>query len=141
MVPGRALLVGGTTDGQQTITQRYSPWGTIRPDSINTLPTDYTFTGQELDESTGLMYYGARYYDPALGRFVQADTIVPNPAGTFHPFPLQKHRLESVEVGPCAPVTLHTSLIWCIITKGADRELYWINVVVGCRMSGGAIWP
>jgi len=26
------------------------------------------------------MYYGARYYDPALGRFVQADTIVPNPA-------------------------------------------------------------
>jgi hypothetical protein len=26
------------------------------------------------------MYYGARYYDAALGRFVQADTIVPNPA-------------------------------------------------------------
>jgi hypothetical protein len=26
-----------------------------------------------------LYYYGARYYDAALGRFVQADTIVPNP--------------------------------------------------------------
>lgn len=25
------------------------------------------------------MYYGARYYDPALARFVQPDTIVPNP--------------------------------------------------------------
>jgi RHS repeat-associated protein len=63
----------------QTITQRYHPWGTIRPGPDNTLPTDYTFTGQKLDESTGLMYYGARYYDAALGRFVQADTIVPNP--------------------------------------------------------------
>jgi RHS repeat-associated protein len=66
-------------DGQQTITQRYCPWGTIRSGSDNALPTDYTFTGQKLDESTGLMYYGARYYDASLGRFVQADTIVPNP--------------------------------------------------------------
>lgn len=43
------------------------------------LPTDYTFTGQKLDASAGLLYYGARYYDAALGRFVQADTIVPSP--------------------------------------------------------------
>jgi len=26
------------------------------------------------------LYYGARTYDPALGRFIQPDTIVPNPA-------------------------------------------------------------
>jgi hypothetical protein len=51
-------------DGQQTIIQRYHPWGNIRPGPDNALPTDYTFTGQKLDESTGLMYYGARYYDP-----------------------------------------------------------------------------
>jgi len=36
-------------------------------------------TGQRLDDSTDLLYYGARYYDPALRRWVQADTIVPNP--------------------------------------------------------------
>src|SRR5690606_2330639 len=35
------------------------------------------YTGQVLDEETGLYYYNARYYDPELGRFVQADTIVP----------------------------------------------------------------
>jgi RHS repeat-associated protein len=64
------------TDGV-TIMQRYAIWGAVRGGG-NALPTDYTFTGQRLD-STGLMYYGARFYDPFLARFVQADTIVPQP--------------------------------------------------------------
>jgi RHS repeat-associated protein len=34
------------------------------------------FTGQIQDEETGLYYYGARYYDPELGRFIQPDTII-----------------------------------------------------------------
>lgn len=36
------------------------------------------YTGQVLDEETGLNYYGSRYYDANLGRFIQADTIVPS---------------------------------------------------------------
>jgi RHS repeat-associated protein len=31
-------------------------------------------------DNTGLYYYNARYYDPGIGRFISADTIVPNPA-------------------------------------------------------------
>jgi RHS repeat-associated protein len=33
----------------------------------------YKFTGKELDPETGLYYYGARYYDPALSRWISAD--------------------------------------------------------------------
>ncbi len=55
--------------------QRYSPYGRVR-DSSGTMPTDFGFAGQRRD--TGLMYYNARYYDAALGRFVSADTIVPS---------------------------------------------------------------
>jgi len=35
-------------------------------------------TGQRLD-SNGLYYYNARYYDPLIGRFISADTILPDP--------------------------------------------------------------
>ena len=36
-------------------------------------------TGQLQQADINLYYYNARYYDPALGRFVQSDTIVPQP--------------------------------------------------------------
>ena len=59
--------------------QTYFPYGAQRTTEGSALPTDYTFTGQKNDDSTGLMFYGARYYDAALGRFTQPDTIVPSP--------------------------------------------------------------
>ena len=35
--------------------------------------TSYGFTGRERDSESGLMYYRARMYDPASGRFLQKD--------------------------------------------------------------------
>jgi len=69
-----------TTDdsGVKESELRYYPYGSDRY-SWETTPTAYKFTGQMLDESTGLYFYKARYYDPSLGRFIQADTIVPDP--------------------------------------------------------------
>lgn len=37
------------------------------------MPTDRGFTGQHTDAVTGLDYYNARYYDPAIGQFSSAD--------------------------------------------------------------------
>ncbi|MBI5225012.1 RHS repeat-associated core domain-containing protein [Candidatus Micrarchaeota archaeon] len=39
---------------------------------------DYKYTGKEFDDESGLYYYGARYYDPDLGRFVSADALQGN---------------------------------------------------------------
>ena len=57
--------------------QLYTPWGETRYSS-GLSPTQYQYTGQySYTADFGLMYYNARWYDPALGRFAQADSIVP----------------------------------------------------------------
>jgi RHS repeat-associated protein len=85
-----------TTDssGAKVSELRYKPFGEVRyawTSAPVTTPSyslsRFTYTGQytHMDDPTtagvtegfGLMFYNARWYDPALGRFAQADTIVP----------------------------------------------------------------
>jgi RHS repeat-associated protein len=54
----------------------YAPYGAARFSS-GTMPTDRGFTGQIADSTSGLDYYGARYYDPIAGQFASADTMLP----------------------------------------------------------------
>ena len=57
----------------------YEPWGDHAVStSTGTDLTDVGFTGQRRDASTGLSYYGARYYDPLVGRFTTADSVLPD---------------------------------------------------------------
>jgi RHS repeat-associated protein len=55
---------------------RYKPWGETRYTN-GTTATNYRYTGQREESSFGLYFYNARWYDSALGRFAQADTIIP----------------------------------------------------------------
>ena len=74
-----ALLTDDTGAVVQDI--GYYPYGETRTNIGTGSATNiqYKFTGQEYDPETGLYYYGARYYDPILGRFISADTIIPGP--------------------------------------------------------------
>ncbi|MBI4790951.1 MAG: hypothetical protein HY782_28305, partial [Chloroflexi bacterium] len=65
------------TSGASASTQTYYPYGAVRS-TTGTLPTDYTFTGQKRDNEAGLHYYGARYYERTLSRFIQPDTVIPD---------------------------------------------------------------
>ncbi len=57
---------------------RYKPYGEDR-DTGTALVTDRKFTGQTEDEAAGLYWYAPRAYDPAIGRFVSPDSLVPEP--------------------------------------------------------------
>jgi RHS repeat-associated protein len=70
--------VASNASGALVSRQTYYAFGAVRT-TEGTLPTDYTFTGQKNDAASALMFYNARYYDPGIGRFTQADTIVPDP--------------------------------------------------------------
>ncbi len=58
----------------------YLPYGKEKSplDFTKFLPI-HRFTGQIKDDETGLNFYNARYYDAELGRFTQADSVVPDP--------------------------------------------------------------
>jgi len=68
------------TDISFTEVQRneYDPWGSVSK-AVGNIEATHRFTGQELDPETGLYYYGGRYYDPEISRFVSPDPFVPSP--------------------------------------------------------------
>ena len=66
------------TDDKANITQydAYLPYGELLVDehsSSEELP--YKFNGKELDEETGLYYYGARYMDPKISMWLGVDPL------------------------------------------------------------------
>jgi len=59
--------------GGRTFSSNYAPYGGTSGAS-GSKPT-MTYTGQPYDSATGLYLMGARYYDPAIGRFITADSF------------------------------------------------------------------
>ncbi|PYN56685.1 MAG: hypothetical protein DMD94_06785 [Candidatus Rokuibacteriota bacterium] len=72
--------VNVVTDGSGAPVQlvEYDPWGQVSR-AEGDADLTHRFTGKELDPETGLYYYGGRYHDAVLGRFVSADPFVPAP--------------------------------------------------------------
>src|SRR5216684_2311615 len=63
----------------------YFPFGeTWVEENSNQQRTPFLFSGKELDEETGLYYFGARYYDPRTSVWQSADPILAKYLPTGH---------------------------------------------------------
>ena len=60
------------SSGQPTFESDYKPFG---QDANATGTEKYAFTGQYSEADIGLYYFGARWYDASLGRFISEDPI------------------------------------------------------------------
>lgn len=69
---------------------RYDPYGAVLPENGNfTDPHNhYTLTGKEYDENTGLVWFGARHYDPETGVWIGMDLYR---GETHNPMSLQRY--------------------------------------------------
>ncbi|WP_394828801.1 RHS repeat-associated core domain-containing protein [Pendulispora albinea] len=70
---------------------QYHPYGTVdsdyRPERWGAHREPYQFTGKESDTAVGLTYFGARYYSPALARWMSADPLTVHAAmGDMNPY-------------------------------------------------------
>jgi len=79
--------VVATSAGSKSAEVRYRAWGEDRYTS-GTAPTSFRYTGQRVETSLGLYFYGARWFDSSLGRFLSPDSVVPDP---YNPFDLDRY--------------------------------------------------
>jgi len=79
--------LGSTTNltdasGNNQVSYSYDAFGAIRAQTGSS-PNQWLFTGEQRDSDSGLYYLRARYYDPAIGRFVSTDPI---PTGNLYAY-------------------------------------------------------
>ncbi len=75
---GNLVLV--TSGGNRVDAQGFYAYGKLRSGFIG---VERSFTGQQKDLGTGLIYFKSRYYDPELGTFLSPDTVVPDAGNLF----------------------------------------------------------
>ena len=111
------------TGGAPQKTYKYDAWGNIlEQDGDSGNPR--TFTGHFFDEETGMFYFGARYYDSSLGRFISQD---PDMGDTTAPITL--HRYLYANANPMRFIDLQGyksvsfSAIWSKHSLGVVRGI------------------
>jgi RHS repeat-associated protein len=116
----------------------YFPFGEAWvEENSNTQRTPYLFTAKELDEETGLYYFGARYYDPRTSVWQSGDPmfekylplggrrILPG-GGVFYP-----KNLAAYTYSYLSPIVL--------MDPDGNRPLYEGEINMARRFFGGAI--
>lgn len=82
---GSTTVTVNNTTGSATH-ERYLPYGKQRTSALNPI-TDRGWIGQINDESTGLQYLNARYFETTMGRFMSpdllGDAIAPGPLDSY----------------------------------------------------------
>lgn len=61
-------------NGAEIWRESFNPYGTRRIDSLKSGENQQWYTGKR-EDSTGLVYLGARFYDPEIGRFLSVDPV------------------------------------------------------------------
>jgi RHS repeat-associated protein len=73
---GNVAVLVGATNGTTTAHYEYDPFGNVlRVTSPMSLVNPFRFSTKYTDGETGLSYYGFRFYNAALGRWVSRDPL------------------------------------------------------------------
>jgi RHS repeat-associated protein len=74
-----STAITADANGTKTAELRFKAWGESRY-TYGSTPTTYRYTGQREQSQLSIYFYGARWYDDELSRFLQPDTVIPSPS-------------------------------------------------------------
>ena len=109
------------SDAQGHITARYdyAPYGAA-VQGLSGSPNGPGYTGHVNDPDTGFVYMQARYYDPAMGRFLSIDPVSPVPSNSFN--------FNRYSYGNLAPVTyMDPGGRVVVFSNGGAKELVQVT--------------
>lgn len=133
------------TDDAGTTKASYflNPWGMI-VDSIGQSVNRRVFTGKEIDQNTGLIYFGARYYDPDTARFTTPDTYLGEQAT-----PPSLHRYLYAYSNPTVFIDLEgyesNREMWGLDEKSVEKAAandnsWWAATKYAAKATGYKVW-
>ncbi|MCR9145078.1 MAG: FG-GAP-like repeat-containing protein [bacterium] len=120
----------------------YRPFGEIHYVGAHN-DTRYKFQGKELDHTTELYYFGARYYDPDLGRFIQADSLavggnVPHASNMDRYAAFGNNPLSFIDPSGNLGILVTGLIIWAISTI-VSFSIAAISAAIYAKRHGGSV--
>ena len=111
------------TSGTIKNTYDYDVWGNFITKQ-ETIDNHFTYFGQTYDETTGLYYLRARYYDPTTGRFTQQD-----PAEDGYNWYVYGNQNPVMYVDPSGENWIYNAWNW-------GEDAIWKGIAVGMSAMG-----
>lgn len=140
-----SVVAAINTSGNAVAHYTYDPYGnTVTADESGLqAPNIIRYTGGALDQTTGLLKLGQRYYDPAIGAFTQQDAnqILANPSnGNLYAYAADNPATFTDPTGRCSGIF---GCVWTVVTSAA--EFTGIGAAgggaVGYTIAGGPFDP
>ncbi|USG64630.1 RHS repeat-associated core domain-containing protein [Brevibacillus ruminantium] len=124
--------------GEELNRYEYDTWGNI-VSKTEGMSNPFAYSGEMFDSETGFYYLRARYYDPAVGRFISEDTYkgqVGNPLSLNRYTYVSNNPLRFID--PSGHVAAEAAGV-----GGMSREEYvhyWVIKIFEIETSTGMVW-
>jgi RHS repeat-associated protein len=131
---GSTTMLVDTSSSPVVVQRQYhKPYGELTWQyTANGSLTSVNYTGQRLDSDSGLLYYGARFYDPVLGYFISADNVVANLNSlNRYSYVYDNPLIHTDPTGHCGTTAEHAGDLDCspddFDHMSADERIAWLT--------------